>query len=194
MPDVTFCISSDRLLRFQKLFPGVFWTSWKKEAYWQSLQVKSSVSIDKSEIWKSDAFLKRKKGMWSTSSVTLEGSIQTSYHYRLVDSVDKSQNESNILENASKTSWNILSFTPKLEISEQIKRYWKQFLFVQKSSFTAPRVSTCKASKHVKYKPYNTLESKTGTKKYSKNYTSSDGNVEGKKRKKKKHQREISKT
>lgn len=127
MPDVTFCISSDRLLRFQKLFPGGFWTSWKKEAYWQSLQVKSSVSIDKCEIWKSDAFLKRKKkkGIWSTSSVTLEGSIQTSYHYRLVDSVDKSQNESNILENTSKTSWNILSFTPNLEISEQIKKVLK---------------------------------------------------------------------
>lgn len=35
---------------------------------------------------------------------------------------------------------------------------------------------SCKASKHVKYNPYNTLESK-GTKKYSKNYTSSGGNV-----------------
>lgn len=81
---------------------------------------------------------------------------------------------------------------PKLEISEQIK-VLKTIFICPKSSFTAPRVSTCKASKHVKYKPYNTLESKTGTKKYSKNYTSSDGNVEGKK-KKKKHQREISKT
>ena len=40
----------------------------------------------------------------------------------------------------------------------------------------------CKASRHVKYNPYNTLESK-GTKKYGKNYTSSGGNVGGKKRK-----------
>ena len=38
----------------------------------------------------------------------------------------------------------------------------------------------CKASRHVKYNPYNTLESK-GTKKYGKNYTSSGGNVGEKK-------------
>lgn len=48
---------------------------------------------------------------------------------------------------------------PKLEISEQIK-VLKTIFICPKSSFTAPRVSTCKASKHVKYKPYNTLESK----------------------------------
>lgn len=30
----------------------------------------------------------------------------------------------------------------------------------QKSFFTALRFSTCKAGKHVKYNPYNTLESK----------------------------------
>ena len=38
----------------------------------------------------------------------------------------------------------------------------------------------CKVSRHVKYNPYNTLESK-GTKKYGKNNTSSCGNV-GKKK------------
>ena len=40
----------------------------------------------------------------------------------------------------------------------------------------------CKVSRHVKYNPYNTLESK-GTKKYGKNNTSSCGNV-GKKKEK----------
>lgn len=137
VPDVTFCNSSDRLLWFQKLFPGGFWTSWKKEAYWQSLQVKSSVSIDKCEIWKSDAFLKRKKGMWSTSSVTLEGSIQTSYHYRLVDTVDKSQNESNILENASKTSWNIILYSQTGNIRTNKKVLKTVFICPKKLLYSA---------------------------------------------------------
>merc|ERR1712002_447986 len=46
-----------------------------------------------------------------------------------------------------------------LEASEQ-KKLLKMVFICQKSSFTGPRFSTCKASKHVKYNPYNTLESK----------------------------------
>lgn len=45
-----------------------------------------------------------------------------------------------------------------LEASEQ--NLLKTVFICQKSSFTAPRFSTCKAIKHVKYNPYNTIESK----------------------------------
>lgn len=45
-----------------------------------------------------------------------------------------------------------------------------------------PRFPTCKASKHVKYNPYNTLESKQVPKSTVK-ITLPDGNVEGKKKK-----------
>lgn len=43
---------------------------------------------------------------------------------------------------------------------EKGKQLLKTVFICQKSSFTAPRFSTCKVSKHVKYNPYNTLESK----------------------------------
>lgn len=36
----------------------------------------------------------------------------------------------------------------------------KTVFICQKRPFTVSRFSTCKASTHVKYKPYNTLESK----------------------------------
>lgn len=74
-----------------------------------------------------------------------------------------------------------------LETSEQ-KKLLKTVFICQKSSFTAPRFSTCKVSQHVKYKPYNTLESKRVPKSTVKITLPSFGNVEG--MKKKKHQRE----
>lgn len=46
-----------------------------------------------------------------------------------------------------------------LETSEQ-KKVTENSFYLSKKAPLQRQVSTCKASKHVKYKPYNTLESK----------------------------------
>ena len=55
---------------------------------------------------------------------------------------------------------NFLIFHPRTWKHQNKKKLLKTVFICQKSSFTAPRFSTCKVSQHVKYKPYNTLESK----------------------------------
>lgn len=54
-------------------------------------------------------------------------------------------------------------FHPRTCKLQNNKNDWKLLLSTKKkklSFFTAPRFPTCKGSRHVKYNPYNTLESK----------------------------------